>query len=84
LIEKYPYKDWDWDYLSENPNTPIEIIKYMPKHPHLVHNLLTRSDILSIIEKLPHKMRYRNVVPNTPNITIEIIKKSNDKGSSYC
>ena len=32
LLEKYPDKYWDWDYISENPNITMEFIeKHMNK-----------------------------------------------------
>ena len=32
IIEKYPNKPWNWDYISKNPNITIEFIeKYIDK-----------------------------------------------------
>ena len=27
FIEKYPDKPWDWEWISENPNITMEILK---------------------------------------------------------
>ena len=32
-IEKYPYKPWNWKYMSQNPNLTMEIIEKYPDKP---------------------------------------------------
>ena len=33
IIEKYPDKPWDWEYISKNPNIMMEIIEKNPDKP---------------------------------------------------
>jgi hypothetical protein len=33
LILKYPYKSWDWHYVSCNPNISMELIEAHPELP---------------------------------------------------
>ena len=33
LLEKYPYVDWNWNYISENQNLTMEIIEKYPYNP---------------------------------------------------
>ena len=31
FIEKHPDKDWNWDWISRNPNITMEMIEKIPK-----------------------------------------------------
>ena len=33
IIEKYPEKPWNWDWISCNPNITMEIIEKHPEKP---------------------------------------------------
>ena len=56
LIDKYPDKDWDWTFISRNPNITIEIINKYHDKPWEWDEISSHPNIkMSIIENNPDK-----------------------------
>ena len=49
IIEKYPDKPWDWNWISRNPNITIEFIeKYLDKPWNWPQYLLIRISLSNL------------------------------------
>ena len=79
-----PEKDWDYSFLSENPNITWEIVKANPDIDWDYSWLSANPNITwEIVKKNPEKdWDYSNLSAN-PNITWEIVKANPDKDWNY-
>jgi hypothetical protein len=80
VIEKYPDKPWNWQWMSENTNITMEMIdKYSDKPWNWVSISRNPNLTMEFIEKYPDKpWDWYNISVNS-NITIEMINKYPDK-----
>ena len=80
LLEKYPDKDWSWNYISRNPNITIDIIETHPDKDWSWNYISCNPNItMEFIEKHPEKPWTWNGISQNPNITMEMIEKHIDK-----
>ena len=56
LLEKYPNKPWNWEWISYNPNITMEFIEKYPNKPWDWHWMSHNPNInMEMIEKHPEK-----------------------------
>ena len=80
MIEKYPEKPWNWEYISYNPNITIEIIENNPEKPWDWYGISQNPNItMEMIDKYPDKPWDWNYISKNPNLTMEMIDKYPDK-----
>ena len=57
ILETYPNKPWEWDYISANPNITMEIIEKYPNKPwSWVHISCNPNITMEFIEKYIDKI----------------------------
>lgn len=86
LLEKYPYKRWDWKFLSVNPNITQDFIKRYPDKPWIIDNnkYITRTvnnylddDYDTFTIKLNEYEKWA-VISQDLTITLDFIEKNID------
>ena len=56
IIDKYPNKPWNWDYISCNPNIIMDMIEKYPDKPWNWHYISSNRNItMDFINKYPNK-----------------------------
>ena len=74
LLEKYPNKNWRWDYISCNLNITMEIIEKYPNKPWNWILISCNPNLtMEMIEKYSNKDWDWNFISRNPNITMDII-----------
>ena len=76
LLEKHPEKDWDWDYISCNPNLTMGIIEKYPEKPWDWEGISNNPNMtMEFIEKHIDKIVFENLSNNKLNFENLRIKK---------
>ena len=76
LLEKYPYKPWNWDYISDNPNITMDIIEKYSNKSWDWHSMSWNPNItMEFIEKNKDKIYFQALSGNTFNYNEIKIKK---------
>lgn len=66
LVEKYPEKPWDWEYLSINPNITAEFIEKHINMPWNKFRVFEKPNItLDFMERNIHKIDFHKVSRNS-------------------
>jgi len=60
MIEKYPDKPWNWEYISYNPNITMEIIEKYPEKPWVWWGISQNPNItIEIVDTLKYYNNYK-------------------------
>ena len=79
MIEKYSNIDWNWNYLSYNPNITIEVLKKYSDKPWNWENDFSRNMTMEIIENFPDKPWCLDSIIEVPRLGDSMIYKYPDK-----
>ena len=85
LIEKYPNKQWDWYYISRNPNITMEIIDKYPYKPWNWYGISKNPNItLGVIEKNIGKIDFLYLSNNKFIFHNKLVRKRHMCKNIYC
>src|SRR5690349_18572221 len=78
LLKKLPDKPWNWDILSQNPNSTWNLVSRNPDKPWVYRDIIAHSDVTWEIisnefSRLLSKKEDWIYLSTNPNITWEII-----------
>ena len=77
---KYPNKQWNWDFISNNPNLTLEIIMKYPNKPWDWDTISQNSNItMEMIESNPDKPWNWGCISFNPNLTMYMIETYPEK-----